>query len=360
MNTFLYIVTILATIFIVMNIKKNKLLYFVIIYLTIFACLEILNYLGIPTWDQTERTINCYNWFEHYIKKDYDKDDRFDYSESLFFENYDLSGKEATMQKYNYIYKELNLSPGKKLLDCGCGIGTFMEFCKKRGVHVLGYTLSEEQAKVIRKKGMEVIVGDYRILNKELIGKFDAISILGSSEHITSCKRINRDKNIYDTYYHLFNVLNQYLKSGGNMLLTVLVKNNSSFTFNDYTQGYIMERHYGGHYGKGQIIENAIKDNNLEVVYVKDFTKDYHWISVKEPEHFGHWWVHWNENPIDKILYIIKGIFTDPFLIHHWLYYGRDTWMWQFGGYQKTPLTDKQVNDAPANLKYFKIHKNNL
>ena len=116
-----------------------------------------------------------------------------------------------------------------------------------------------------------------------------------------------------------------------------------------------MQRHYGGYYAKTEIISKSITDNGFTINSIDDYTKDYHWISVAEPDHFGHWWIHWEENPFDKIIYFFKGLVTDPFLLHHWLYYGMDTWMWQFGGYQKTPLTDNQVKKAIANLKYFVI-----
>jgi hypothetical protein len=126
-------------------------------------------------------------------------------------------------------------------------------------------------------------------------------------------------------------------------------------TIYNYTQGYILERNYGGYYAKTEKIKKAINNSGLNVVEVADHTKDYHWVSVAERDHFGHWWIDWSEDPIDKITYFIKGLFFDPFLIHHWLYYGMDSWMWHIGGYQTTPLTDEQVENSIANLKYFMI-----
>jgi cyclopropane fatty-acyl-phospholipid synthase-like methyltransferase len=335
--------------------------YFIFIYLIIFICIEFLDiYIGFEIWDQTERTVNCYNWFEHYFDKEYDKIKFIDYSESIFFDNYDISANMATENKYDYIYKELELTPGQKLLDCGCGIGTWIEYCKKKGVDVVGITLSEEQAKVIRKKGIEVYVNDYRVLNEDFIGKFDAITILGSSEHIcTSHGFHTRDERSYNTYFSLFNLIKKYLKPEKTckLLFTSLVKSNEEYVLNDWLQGYVLERHYGGYYTSAEKISKAIKENGFEIISIKDHTKDYHWISVIEPSHFGHWWIKWHQDPIDKIIYILRGLLTDPFLIHHWLYYIRDTWMWQFGGYQRTPLTDEQVKNAKANLKYITFIK---
>ena len=200
---------------------------------------------------------------------------------------------------------------------------------------------------------------DFRILDEKFIGKFDAVSLLGSTEHITiSSGYYEVKKNSYNDYHNLFKVLKQYLKPDGKIVLTVLVQCKPSDewpSIYDHLQAYVIDRHYGGYYSNTEIISKAITDNSLKINSIKDYTKDYHWISVAEPDHFGHWWIHWDENPLDKIIYTIKGLFTDPFLLHHWLYYGMDTWMWQFGGYQTTPLTDEQVKNAPANLKYFTI-----
>ena len=359
-NTFLYLFILSLSGYLAYISKKplrTKIIIFIVLYYIFFLFLEILDIFGgLRIWSQRERTSNCYDWFEHYFKKDYGNKHDFDYSESLFLNNYTLSGKEATLQKYNYMFKELNLGPGKKLLDCGSGICTWIDFCKSKGVDVIGLTLSEEQKEVCLKKKITAYVQDYRILDEKFIGKFDAISLLGSTEHITiSSGYYSVRQNSYNDYSSLFNVLKQYLKPNGKMLLTVIVQCRQDWSVYDYMQAYFLERHYGGCYSTPEIISKSITDNNLKVVSVKDYTKDYHWISVVEPDHFGHWWVHWEEDTFDKITYFIRGLCTDPFLLHHWVYYGLDTWMWQFGGYQKTPLTDEQVKHAPANLKYFVI-----
>ena len=363
-NTLIYYSIILITCLIVFNLLKKKNIYlnvliFFICYIILFFIIEAIDiFTPYPIWDQTERTKECYDWFQYYFKNNYDKNEFIDYSESLFLDRYDTPIDKATVQKYEYIYRKLNLSGGKNLLDCGCGIGTWINFCKQKGVNVVGLTLSEEQAKIIRKKGLTVYVMDYRILYKKFINKFDAITLLGSTEHICSQNDyFNRNEKTYNTYASLFNVLNQYLKRNGNMLLTVLVMNNTKFTMNDYTQGYILERHYGGFYAKTNVICKAITNNKLYVESVEDYTIDYHWTSVVEPTHFGHWYIDWTEDTFSKIMYIIRGLLMDPFFIHHWLYYIRDSWMWHLGGYQTTPLTYKQVNNAPANLKYISIRK---
>jgi len=113
----------------------------------------------------------------------------------------------------------------------------------------------------------------------------------------------------------------------------------------------------GGYYNTLDNLTLCIKDSNLTILTVDDFTQDYFWTSVIEPEHFGNWTIDWTDNTSGKIRYLYQGIFTDPFLLHHWMYYMLQSWMWQFGGYQKHPLSAEQIKNAPFNLKYLLIQK---
>lgn len=360
-NTIIYIILLLISVFVSYSSKFNvKVLLFFAIYYILFFILELLDLLGIPIWRQDERTTECYDWFQYYLKKDYgiiNGKHAYDYSENIYFNQFNISSYQSLENKYNLVFNELNLSEGKTLLDCGCGIGTWMQYCKDRGVNVIGLTLSKEQQLVCEKRGLTTYIQDYRVLNKEFINKFDAISLLGSTEHVTVLSGLNMPEKSYNDYKSLFSVLKKYLKSDGKILLSVLVqcKPRKEWSLYDFLQCYIIQRHYGGYYSKTEIISKAIEDNGFTVDSIKDYTKDYHWISIVEPDHFGHWWIHWEEKTIDKIMYFFKGLCTDPFLLHHWLYYGLDSWMYHLGGYQKTPLTDEQVNNSLSNLKYFSI-----
>ena len=357
-NTILYAVLVCVSLYF-----SSTILQFFVLYFTFFLICEILDIAGFGIWSQKERTKNCYDWFEQYFKKDYgivDGKPVFDYSENLYLDDYAATSEKALLNKYQYLFDELQLSKGKKLLDCGCGIGTWMQFCKDRGVEVVGLTLSKEQKTKLDEKGLTAHVQDYRVEDSSFIENFDAISLLGSSEHISEYSGMATALETSEKdYTSLFGVLKKYLKADGRVVLTVLVqcKPRSEWSLYDYFQAYVMQRHYGGYYTKTEVIERAVKVNGFEVDSLRDYTKDYHWISVAEPDHFGHWWVHWEEDPLNKIAYVAKGLFTDPFLLHHWLYYFLDTWMWQFSGYQNLPLTDKQVATSMANLKYFTLHK---
>ena len=97
---------------------------------------------------------------------------------------------DAQRDKLDLICRKLELRPGMRLLDVGCGWGSLaMHAAKEYGVRVLGITLSGEQADFARKQiaeagltdQVEIRVQDYRDLDD---GPFDAISSVGMAEHV--------------------------------------------------------------------------------------------------------------------------------------------------------------------------------
>jgi cyclopropane-fatty-acyl-phospholipid synthase len=97
---------------------------------------------------------------------------------------------DAQRDKLDLICRKLDLKPGMRLLDVGCGWGSLaMHAAREYGVSVLGITLSTEQADYARKQvaeagltgQVEIRIQDYRDLDD---GPFDAISSVGMAEHV--------------------------------------------------------------------------------------------------------------------------------------------------------------------------------
>ena len=62
--------------------------------------------------------------------------------------------EEAQREKLELTCTKLNLQPGQRVLDVGCGWGSFaMHAAENHGVNVVGITLSEPQAALARKRG---------------------------------------------------------------------------------------------------------------------------------------------------------------------------------------------------------------
>jgi cyclopropane fatty-acyl-phospholipid synthase-like methyltransferase len=320
---------------------------------------------NLRTRDQTKTTQRCYDWFEHYLPKT-TRGKWIDYSEGIF----DFSGQPgmtleaATENKYRYIFEKLGLRRGMKLLDAGCGRGVWMLYCQNRGVQVVGLTLSPEQAMNAREKGLEVHVMDYRVENPRFLGQFDAVTALGSTEHLCSSRGglagdTAREHSI-STLTEVWQLFHRYLKQEGVCYLTTLtVNDDAQWSLWDYWQTYVLDQHYGGYYPRWRDIQDRIVPaTGFTITDSQDHTRSYHWSSMVDPRHFGYFKIDWTEDPADKVAYFFKGLVQNPLqLPFHWLYQGCDTWMWQFGGPQRMPLTDQQVATVPMQLKYVKFEK---
>ena len=120
---------------------------------------------------------------------------------------------DAQQAKLALVCKKLALSEGERVLDVGCGWGSFaIHAARSHGVRVLGVTLSERQVELGREMAreagvadlVELRVADYRELSGE---QFDAISSIGMVEHVGE-ERID--------LYML--TLHDLLKPGGRLL----------------------------------------------------------------------------------------------------------------------------------------------
>jgi cyclopropane-fatty-acyl-phospholipid synthase len=97
---------------------------------------------------------------------------------------------EAQQAKLGLVCRKLGLKEGERVLDVGCGWGSFaIHAAEHYGVKVLGVTISEEQVRLGRERvqeagledRIELRLADYRELAGE---QFDAISSIGMVEHV--------------------------------------------------------------------------------------------------------------------------------------------------------------------------------
>lgn len=96
---------------------------------------------------------------------------------------------EAQEAKKAHIAAKLDLRPGLKLLDIGCGWGGLALYLHRlAGVEVLGVTLSEEQLAVARARAAAAGVQDrvrFELIDyRDVRGSFDRIVSVGMFEHV--------------------------------------------------------------------------------------------------------------------------------------------------------------------------------
>jgi cyclopropane-fatty-acyl-phospholipid synthase len=143
-------------------------------------------------------------------------DDSMTYSCALFSRGA-ATLQEAQAAKRELVCTKLGLREGERILDVGCGWGSFViHAAREHGVHAVGVTLSPAQAELARRRvaeagledRVEIRVGDYRDLQGGAGGeRFDAIASIGMVEHVGSSR--------IDEYA---GVLARLLEPGGRLL----------------------------------------------------------------------------------------------------------------------------------------------
>lgn len=135
----------------------------------------------------------------------------------------------AQEAKLDLICRKLRLQPGMRLLDIGCGWGSFSGFAAERyGVDVVGVTVSKEQIEYARQRyhglNIDFRFQDYREVNE----RFDRIISVGMLEHVGP-------KN-YRTYMQ---VVRRCLNDDGLQLLHTIGTNTRALSVDPWTNKYI-------------------------------------------------------------------------------------------------------------------------
>jgi cyclopropane-fatty-acyl-phospholipid synthase len=136
---------------------------------------------------------------------------------------------QAQEAKLDLIARKINLRKGMKVLDIGCGWGSFAKYAaEKYGAEVIGVTVSKEQVKLGNEQSrglhVEIRLQDYRDLDE----KFDQVVSVGTIEHVGQ-------KN----YRTFMKVVHRCLKDGGLFLLHTIGGNKSVKTCDPWIEKYI-------------------------------------------------------------------------------------------------------------------------
>jgi len=180
------------------------------------------------------------------------------------------TGLDAAQEaKLDLVCRKLGLTPGSRLLDVGCGWGSMAIHAAQRyGADVVGITLSEEQARMARKRvaeagltdKVEIRVQDYRAVDDE---PFDAISSIGMAEHVGRAQMpayVDQLRNL--------------LRPGGRLLNHAISWNagRSSWNPDTFISRYVFPD--GELLGLGEIV-GVLESRDLEVLDVEALRQHY-------------------------------------------------------------------------------------
>ncbi|NEG69396.1 class I SAM-dependent methyltransferase [Bifidobacterium choloepi] len=184
------------------------------------------------------------------------------------FDSPDMSLEAAQKNKLDLVLDKLALQPGQRLLDIGCGWGSMEIEAARRGIRVLGVTLSGEQVewgqKWIRDEGLEdlaeVRLMDYREVPE---GDFDGICSIGMMEHVG-----------HKHYPSYFQEIFDKLKPGGMLLNHQITRCNSrqGKKAGEFIDRYIFP---DGELSSPAEIEMVIQDTGFEVINQENLRQHY-------------------------------------------------------------------------------------
>lgn len=179
--------------------------------------------------------------------------------------------EQAQENKYELISRKLDLRPGNRLLDIGCGWGGMvLHAARHHGVEAVGVTISEPQAELARKRIAEagltdkvtIRLQDYRDIDD---GPFDAISSIGMFEHVGMQQLEEYFSSVIDL-----------LAPGGRVLNHAISRTNDirsrRFSRPGFADRYVFP---DGELHEVGTVVTALQDGGLEVRHVENLREHY-------------------------------------------------------------------------------------
>lgn len=144
------------------------------------------------------------------------------FSNAYYNGDYSMSLEEAQKRKCDFVCEQLRIGKGTRVLDLGCGWGGFLKYLQGMGAKGVGINLSSGQVAACVKSNLEVYVKDARSIKPGDFGMFDAVTAMGSFDHVVSPKDYleGRQDELYDSY---FKHVADLLPTGGRFFLQSMV-----------------------------------------------------------------------------------------------------------------------------------------
>jgi cyclopropane-fatty-acyl-phospholipid synthase len=192
-----------------------------------------------------------------------------------YFPTPDCTLEEAQIAKMDLVCRKLNLQPGERVVEAGCGWGSLALFMAKRyGVTVKAFNLSSEQTAYARERArqegltgrIEFVEDDYRNVR----GRYDAFVSVGMLEHV----------GLAD-FRTLGDVIDRSLGARGRGLLHFIGRNQPMLL-----NRWIRKRIFPGAYPPAlrEVFEQVLEPRGLSVLDVENLRLHY----AKTLEHWHH------------------------------------------------------------------------
>ena len=239
------------------------------------------------------------------------------------------SPQKSETDRFDHFIELLDLRPGDRVLDAGCGMGGMVAYFRQRGIEAYGITITKTQYELCRERiGDYFYYGDYTHFRHELVARFDSIIIPGSLEHPfgghpgKASSYVHKNKKMAT----LFRMMKKYFRpeSTSKKILTTVIHMNTSY--GSTWQSYVVERAFGGLYpamGGELSVAGAMRKAGYRIRMDRDYSWHYYRASECDRTHFG--------NPFDIGLPLaLLGGLVYPHVWYIYLYGNHGYWMWQW------------------------------
>jgi cyclopropane-fatty-acyl-phospholipid synthase len=190
-----------------------------------------------------------------------------------YFPTAEAALEDAQIAKFDLVCRKLQLRPGERVIEAGCGWGTFaLHMARRYGVSVRAFNISSEQIAYARDRAreqglmaaVEFVADDYRNVQ----GRFDVFVSLGMLEHVGA-----------DNYPDLGRVIDRSLTASGRGLLHFIGRNQPA-----PLNAWIRKRIFPGAYAPAlsEVFEHVLEPHDLSVLDVENLRLHYaktlqHW-----------------------------------------------------------------------------------
>lgn len=205
---------------------------------------------------------------------------------------------DAQRNKVHAVINKLEVSPGMRVLDVGCGWGKIADYVKNvTKSQVDGVTLSQEQVRHIKANYPKIRVfgASFENLPLSLNGQYDRIYAIGIIEHIRC-----------PNYGRFMQRINDLLKPGGRFVLHTITHGlNSASTCDGQTTSFITEYIFpGGQIPERKWIVDAAGKSDLKLVHME----------VYGGQHYGRTLVDWMQNMLERRQELHQIGYDDSFI----------------------------------------------
>lgn len=248
---------------------------------------------------------------------------------------------QAQKDKWEFVYKSLNLNPDDKVIDVGCGYGDWLHFLQQKGHEVTGINISPEQAHYAQTQyGLDVICCNWKDvlvqkdLQNRLYRKYDAVTFMDTIEHyVPATKGPTPEKGVI--YRKVFQLADHFIRPDsptGNVFISCLHfhggKSMRKQGFKLWLSILLLIRYHSGSYPSKPDGLTRFSTDYFNEIGRWDRTEDYRLTGVLDKDHFQAPAIKWTPQKIARMLGLI---ILDPHHFHKWIDIKYDAWFNLYG-----------------------------